>query len=80
MRDKAQELRAESVIEDERKLEEHTSTAVYIAKEGGYIVIKEPYIHEKVEGLLKSDALGQLKKMKKLQKNFDQYIYSYLCS
>ena len=56
MRDKAQELRADSIIEDEKKLEDNTSTKVYIAKEDGYVVIKEPYIHEKIEGLLKLDS------------------------
>ena len=56
MRDEANELRVESVIEDERVLEENATTDVYIAKEDGYVVITEPYIHTDVEGLLKMDS------------------------
>ncbi|MGH1387762.1 OmpA family protein [Kordia sp.] len=53
MRDETNNLRVESVIEDERVLEENSATAVYIAKEEGYVVITEPYIHTNTEGLLK---------------------------
>ncbi|WP_298426315.1 OmpA family protein [uncultured Kordia sp.] len=56
MRDETNELRVESVVKDERKLENIKTTQVYIAKEGGYVVIREPYIHTDVEGLLKLDA------------------------
>ncbi|WP_046758280.1 OmpA family protein [Kordia jejudonensis] len=56
MRDESSELRAESVIQDERILESITASEVYIAKEGGYVVIREPYIHTDIEGLLKLDA------------------------
>jgi len=56
MRDEANELRVESVIEDERVLEENSSTDVYIAKEEGYVVVKEPYVHTDTEGLLKMDS------------------------
>ncbi|WP_430412269.1 OmpA family protein [Kordia sp.] len=56
MRDESKELRVESVIKDEKVLDNITATEVYIAKEGGYVVIREPYIHTDIEGLLKLDA------------------------
>jgi len=53
MRDAATGLRVDSVIEDQKILRENTSNAVFIAKQEGYVVITEPYIHNDVEGLLK---------------------------
>ncbi|PTX59779.1 OmpA family protein [Kordia periserrulae] len=55
MRDAAQNIRVESVIEDKRVLDQNSLTDVYIAKEGGYVVVTEPYIHTDTEGLLKLD-------------------------
>ena len=56
MRDETNELRVESVVEDKKTLEENSSTNVYISKEEGYVIVKEPYIHTDTEGLLKLDS------------------------
>ncbi|WGH74243.1 hypothetical protein P8625_08935 [Tenacibaculum tangerinum] len=53
MRDQASDLRVDSVIEDEKILEENTSNNLLIIKEDGFVVVAEPYVHTSTEGLLK---------------------------
>ncbi|MGG8497437.1 hypothetical protein ACQY1Q_13570 [Tenacibaculum sp. TC6] len=57
MRDQASDLRVDSVIEDEKILEENTSNNLLIIKEDGFIVVAEPYVHTSTEGLLKMSSI-----------------------
>ncbi|WP_075343436.1 OmpA family protein [Tenacibaculum agarivorans] len=53
MRDQSSDLRVDTVIEDEKVLEENTSNNLLIIKEGGFVVVAQPYVHAATEGLLK---------------------------